>query len=340
MRGFFRWFFFSAFLLLPAQAVDLYGTDFSTFTAGPDQIVGTDGWVGTHAGQDRSGILAEADHAIAGIGNAAYLGGNTTSITSGGNSVFVRKSYAYNPVPAGNEVITIRLLTGIKDSIGFTRDNFEVLIYNNNSLGGGPAGAFPLAGIQFDNSQINTLTGRPFQTVYRYSYESFSQSLRYFNTGVNFVYDALQVLELRINFRMNLWTATLDTVPLFSDLPFYTGPNARNLGSLLIQCRPSSLFAPGSNYLLFDDLTVRAEPPPALLPPEILYTAGSGARLSWFQEAGYTYEIRYSDDLTLWNPGLPGAISVATATGFTGALTDSVSNLSRRFYRLSRALPP
>lgn len=344
--------FLAAVAASSVRALDLYSTDFSNFTFGADRIAGapasgispaipaTDGWTGSHAGQDRSGILSEADHAIPGIENAAYLGGNTGTILTGGAAMFVRKTFNFVPVTAGNEVVTIRVLAGIKNSSGLTRDNFEFLIYNNNSLGGGTAGAFPLAGIQFDNSRVNPLTASPYRAVYRYGYDTASQTVRYVDTGVTFVYDTLQELEIRINFRTNLWSAWIDTVPLFSDITCYLGPYARNLGSLVAQCRASTTFAPGSNYMLFDELSVDAAPPAEVTTPELTYVKESGAKLSWYQEAGYQYEIRYADDLTLWKTGLPGAIATASSTGFTGTLTDSDTGLSKRFYKLIRTTPP
>jgi hypothetical protein len=347
--------FLIAAALLPVRAVELYTTDFSNFTPGADRIAGapasgsspaipaTDGWTGSHAGQDRSGILAEADHAILGIGNAAYLGGNTNPILTGSAAMFVRKTFNYNPVTAGNEVVTIRVLAGLKDSTGLTRDNFEFLIYNNNRLENSslPAGAFPLAGIQFDNSRINPQTSSPYKAVYRYGYDTASQTVRYVDTGITFVYDTLQELEIRINFRTNLWSAWLDTVPLFSDITCYIGPYARNLGSLLIQCRATTTIAPGSNYLLFDDLSINAEPPDAVTAPELTFTTAAGARLRWFQEAGYRYEIKYANTLSgPWLTGLPGAISTAGSTGFTGTLTDATATgAARRFYQLTRSPP-
>lgn len=339
------------FLCLTLQAtpaVDLYSTGFENFTPGPDRIAGapaagipsTDGWTGTHAGQDRSGILSETGHAIPGVGHAAYVGGNTTAIITGGAAMYVRKSFNYQPVAAGNEVVSIRVLAGIKDSSGLTRDNFDFLIYNNNSLGGGAAGAFPLAGIQFDNSQINPATLRPYQAIYRYSYDTVSQSMRYTNTGGTFVYDTLQELEIRINFRTNLWSASLDTVPLFSDIPFYSGPNARNLGSLLVQCRANSTFAPGGNYLLFDDLSVDASPPVEVIPPDLTYSAVDGVHLRWLQEAGYRYEVRLSDQLNSWQTAPGGTAATATATGYTGSLTDATAvGMPRRFYQIMRTTP-
>ena len=346
------WLFLALAATPSLRAVELYSTEFGNFTPGADRIAGapasgtspaipaTDAWTGSHAGQDRSGILAEEEHAIAGIGNAAYLGGDTSAIFSGGAAMFVRKTFNYVPVTAGNEVVTIRVLAGIKDSSGLTRDNFEFLVYNNNSLGGGAAGAFPLAGIQFDNSRINPQTTGPYQAVYRYGYDTASQTVRYVDTGVTFVYDTLQELEIRINFRTNLWSAWLDTIPLFTDITCYIGPYARNLGSLVVQCRASATFAPGSNYMLFDDLSVNADPPAAVTEPDLTFTAASGVRLSWFQEAGYRYEIRYADSPDFWKTGLAGASTTAADTGFTGHLTDpSAGTMARRFYQLTRTAP-
>ncbi len=332
-----------------APAVDLYETGFENFTPGADRIAGasasggngaipgTDGWTGTHGGQDRSGILAESGHALPGVGNAAYLGGNTASILTGGSAIYVRKVFNYQPVAAGQEVVTLRVMAGIKDSTGLTRDNFEFLLYNNNALSGG-SGAYPLAGIQFDNSQINSATLKPYQAVYRYGYDTATQSLRYVNTGVTFLYDTLQELELRINFRTNRWSAALDDVPLFSDLVFYAGPQSLNLGSLLVQCRPTLTFAPGSNYLLFDDLSVTAAGPLATAPPDLAYDPSSGAKLRWLQEAGYRYQVRFSDGLSAWQSA--AAPAAADTTGYSGSWADPAARTARRrFYQVLRTAP-
>ena len=43
-----------------------------------------------------------------------------------------------------------------------------------------------------------------------------------------FLYDVLMELIVRINFRTNRWTATLDGVDIFSDEVFYSGTLARS----------------------------------------------------------------------------------------------------------------
>lgn len=333
-----------------AHATELYTTGFENFTPGADRIAGasaqgipaTDGWTGSHAGQDRSGIMAEADHALPGIGNAAYIGGNTAPIASGGATLFVRKTLNSQPwAPPGSkeEIVTIRTLVGIKDSTGGFRDNFEVVIYNNNALSGG-SGAFPIAGIQFDNSQLNPATLRPWQNIYRYSYDTGAAQMRYVSTGATFVYDTLQALEIRINYRANRWSATLDSVPLFSDLTFYSGPQSLNLGSVLFRCQVTSLISPGGNYMLFDDLFISMESLPAPEPPDIVHSILTGSALRWAQEAGYGYELQWSEEMSLWQSvsGSPSASPVST--GYTGSLTDASSaGVAQRFYRLLRTDP-
>jgi len=333
-------------------AVDFYATGFENFTPGPDRIAGapatgtsaaipaTDGWTGSHAGQDRSGILAESSHALPGIGNAAYVGGNTAAIFTGGSNIYVRKILNRQPVTEGNEIVTLRALVGLKDSAGqviLTRDNFEILIYNYTP---GSSAAVELGGLQFDNSQISTSTGKPYQAVYRYAWDPARQAMAYTATGATFVYDTMQAVEIRINYRTNKWAATLDGVPLFTDLDFYKGTAALNLGSILVKCKVTNTFLPGSNYLLFDDLEISAAAPEAALPPDLTLVPGSGAQLRWWQEAGYRYEIRRTDALGTWVTAAGGAATAATSTGYTGTVTDSSAlGIPRRFYKLIRTLP-
>ena len=343
-------------LLTAAAAGDFYATGFENFTAGADRIAGapasgtsplipaTDSWTGSHAGQDRSGIMAESSHALPGLGNAAYLGGNTSAIFSGGSIIFVRRSLNRQPAVEGNEVVTIRALVGIKDSSGLTpqlttRDDFEILIYGNNALSGG-SGSAVLGGIQFDNSQLSTTTGLPYKAIYRYFWNPAKNAMDYSYTSVDFVYDTMQSFEIRINYRTNKWSAYFQTVPLFSDLDFYKGPAALNLGSILLQCKVTSPFLPGSNYLLFDDLSISGEAPEAATAPELTYLGGTGVQLRWLQEAGYRYEIRQSDTLGSWRTATGGAAAAASSTGFTGLLTDiSATGVSRRYYQLIRTFP-
>ena len=207
---------------LPLWGEELYFTGFDSFTAGFDTIVGKDGWTGSaHTGQKLSGVDAETTHGVAGIGNAAFIGGNTAVLApSYSKTVNLRKAMNIDPVTLGEEVVLFRVNVGIKDSTSTRRDNFEFAFYNQ-------AGQL-LGFIQFDNSTLDSTTSLPSQTIWRSTYSG--TALTKISTGAVFYYDLLMELVVRVNFRTNRWTASLDGVDLFTDEVFYGGPLARNLG--------------------------------------------------------------------------------------------------------------
>lgn len=91
-----------------------------------------------------------------------------------------------------------------------------------------------LGGIQFDNSTLD-LTGMPRRLIYRLSWNASSNSFQYVLTALTFLSETLEPLEIRINFRTNLWSACLSNVPVFQDIPFYTGSSTKNFGSTLVK---------------------------------------------------------------------------------------------------------
>jgi hypothetical protein len=104
---------------------ELYYTGFDSFPTGYDTIAGTDSWLGSTAfsGLKMSGVDAEATHGIIGIGNAAFIGGNSTATpAAAGRSINVRRNVNVDPVALNEEILTFRSLVGIKDSSssGFT----------------------------------------------------------------------------------------------------------------------------------------------------------------------------------------------------------------------------
>jgi hypothetical protein len=335
--------------LLPAG--EIYYTGFENFTPGPDTIAGTDGWTGSssHAGRDLSGILAETSHLVSGIGNAAYIGGNNSVFPVGvtNRTVNVRRAFNLDPVALGQEIAQLHVNLGIKDStysgLITRRDNFDIAFYN----GGGQLLGF----IQFDNTTIDTITQFPAQKIWRSSWNGTEWTKM--DTGINYFHDELLSLRVRINFRTNRWSATLDDLSLFADQTFYTGSNARNLGSVAVQMQVAGTApipgtvpvqmgpAPGDNYLLFDDFALRLDP----VPEPVIYgttfsTAGS-PQLTWLTEALYRYQVQYTDDLSQpWKSDLPNSSSTATATGVSPVFTDgTAAGKSKRYYRIARTLP-
>jgi hypothetical protein len=350
IRSLLRATLFAWLLQLPLLGGELYYTGFDAFTTGFDTIVGKDGWTGSssHTGLKLSGIDAESTHGVAGIGNAAFIGGNSTVLApSVSKTVNVRKAITIDPVALGEEVVLLRVNAGIKDSTTATitrRDNFEFAFYNQSSQ--------LLAFIQFDNSTIDSTTQLPAQTVWRSTYDSTIPGLTKVSTGGVFYYDLLMELVVRINYRTNRWSASLDGVDLFTDEVFYSGPNTKNLGVVAAQMQITATAmnavthivgpAPGDNYMLFDDFGVHADPVPD---PAILTFARDPQtgiiQLTWLSEALYKYQVEYTDDPALpWKSDLSASLITPADTGASPVFTDtSAAGKSRRFYRIRRSLP-
>jgi hypothetical protein len=336
---------FSALLAVqdPARAGEAYYTGFPTppFTVGADTIRLTDGWSGpvVFAGKALSGVLSETLHGVKDIGNAAYLGGNPARVAGvSTKSVYLRRAVDLDPVALGQEVASFSVVFGIKDSTvdsNFRRDNFEFLVYNKNFQ--------PLAGIQFDNSTIDSLTGLPQRSINLLYWNGTGPTgLVYTNTGYTFLPETMEVLDFRINFRTNRWTVTLGGTPLFQDISFYTGPNPRNLGSVLAQMQVTNTYPsstdiyPGDNYMLFDDYRVSTDPVTVTL--ESSWTTSGTFKLDWNEEWGHQYRLQHSPDCANWFD-FTDTIHTATVTG-DNSHTDTTSPLPlKRFYRVQRVAP-
>ncbi len=359
-----------AALLSPlAQADVLYTTGFETFTSntslyphlGDDKIVEDtpDVWLGSTSasyGVGRSGVDSESVHAFPGLGNAGFIGGTySQGVSLPGKSLNVRvpllrtPPYYYSPVTSSKEVVFISALVGIKDSttgVSFLkyRDNFELFIMNGATTATGTGTV--LAAIQFDNHTLDS-QGAPQQLVFRTQSSAGSTNLSYVSTGGYFIYDNMQLITVRINFRTNKWSSSLDGIPLFSDLTFYTGSAPLNLGAVGFRMNfgdatpflSNYICNSGNNYMLFDDLRIEAEDRPQVaFTSEVKKTPGSFA-LSWNAEAGYRYNVYGSTTMGSWSLLTPTPLTATQTTDFT--FTDTtVTGVTRRFYKLGPPLFP
>jgi hypothetical protein len=329
-------------------AGELYYSGFDSFAVGNDTIAGSDGWTGSssHAGLQLSGVDSETDHLVAGIGKAAFIGGNNGILApSVSRTVNVRKSFNIDPVAQGNEVARFHATFGIKDSTyagSLTRrDNFEFAFYNSSGQ--------LIAFLQFDNSTLTPGAQQaPAQKIWRSNYQG--GSLVKVDTGVTFFYDVLMELSVRINFRTNRWSVILGDLAIFNDQPFYTGPNLRTLGTVAAQLQivgtavnPVTMQsgpAPGDNYMLFDDFAVRVDPVPAPTFFAFALTPGGEAHFAWQMEALYLYKVQYSEDMIVWANDLPGSSMTATLTGQSPIFSDvTATGRKRRFYRVTQMVP-
>lgn len=326
--------------LYSAQAGEAYYTGFESppFSVGADTIRGTDSWAGPtiFGSKALSGILSEAQHGVVGIGNAAYLGGNPSRVTGvGSKQVYLRRPVNIDPVALGQEVASFSVVFGIKDSTStssFRRDNFEFQVWNNSGQ--------LLAGIQFDNSTLDSLTGLPQRSIYLLYWNG--TSFVYTNTGYTFLPETLELLDFRINFRTNRWTVSLGGSPLFQDIAFYSGLNAKNFGSVSAQMQVRNTYPlstdiyPGDNYMLFDDYQVRTDPVTVALASS--WTDTGACKLVWNEEYGHQYRLQYSSDCTTWSD-FTGTIHTAAATSDFSYTDTTTPRPAKRFYQVRRNYP-
>lgn len=321
--------------LQAAVAGEVYFTGFESppFVVGDDKIAGTDGWTGSHAGLKLHGILSESSHGVLQLGNAAVLGGNPQTAASTNKNVYVRRAVNLDPLALNQEVVTFRVACGLKDSAAaLRRDNFEFLIYNANST------PQLLGGIQFDNTTLDTTTLKPRRLLYRLSWNG--TAFQYLNTGSTFFPETMEALEYRINFRTNRWSASLGGVPLFEDVTFYTGTAAKTLGSVVVQMKVTNTnplnnyLMPGDNYLLFDGYSLRTD---AVTTGVEVNRSGNGQPvITWNEEAGYSYILQRSDNLTTWTNVVSRS---AVSTGDFSHTDTNTPVPARRYYRVKRSYP-
>ncbi len=321
----------------------IYETDFENFPLGDETIRGTDGWSGTHTNLKLYGIAPEVTtnaiqgHAVEGLKNAAFIGSNSAPLpTAVSDTVIVFRRYDVDPVLTNREVMSFSVLLGFSDSTGLTavtpRDNFQFSIYNNAS----PSAR--LATIQMDNATLSPLAPEPLRNIYRTA----GAGLALTNTNVTFLYDTVQVLGVRVNFKTNRWSAYLGELAIFENQIFHQAGRALTLGSIsaemVIKRSALSQRFPGDNYMLFDDWSVSLDPLSKLQVES--FSRAPRPLLSWASEPGYSYQVQYADVLTgPWLNNLTGSKQTATAGGFM-SYTDPTATLpTRRFYRVVPSFP-
>ncbi len=299
-------------------ANELYFTDFDSFTAGNDQWVGTDGWLGISTGVGAHGI---DDGIVPALGKTAFIGFNQPSSTF----VTVLRPINYDPLANGTPKIRFESFLGIEDSTNGRRDSFFVSFYNI-------AGAF-LASIRFANEDASFGIWRLDGTTQT-------------DTAVDFINGELHLLFAEIDFSTNTWSADLDGIPLFTNATFNATGQTLNFGSAAAEWQLASagVAGYGDNWMLVADWSIRSVSPgenPFRI-REIDLNASNQPVLQWLGECGFNYQFYYSDDgMLTWKSDLPGSV-------FSGILVDGVLSYtdetapvpSQRQFRVVRSEAP
>jgi len=153
----------------------------------------------------------------------------------------------------------------------------------------------------------------------------------FFSTGTAFDKSQPYKLVLTMNFKGNLWSATLNGLPVVNAKPITTVGSALDLGDIDAVWVIRTPDAPGNNYMFFDNYRVVADPissiPPTL---QIVSRLSNGATvLQLYGEPGLSYTIDASSDLVSWT-----AMKVVNTTDGVADYVDSTAaNFNLRFYR-------
>lgn len=314
----------------PLGAELLYSTDFdppSNFTPGPDNWVGTEGWLGNSTGVGAHGI---DDDQVVELGKTAYIGHYQPTSTL----VSVYKHLDHDPVVEGTDRIRLTALLGIEDSTNGEYDSFFISFYNIS-------GAF-LGAVRFANEVASFGVWR---------LKGVAGGVEQFDTKVEFIHGELHLLFVEIDFQNNRWQADLDGIELFRGATFTGAGKDRDLGAIAVEWQLAKVGVPpedptayfGDNWMLFADCSVWAVPPGEY--PFVVDTIGKNPSgqtiLTWTGEPGWTYQVEYSADLDSWHSDLPGSffddITVPTQLSFTDPTNPQAIG---RFYRVARNVMP
>ncbi len=302
--------------LIPARAqqgATVYATDFNSFPLGDDTVVGTDGWNGNNTGLGVHGT----DAFITGLGRSVFLGGVRPATTF--TTLF--RTVNFDAVEDGTPVVVIDAAIGIQDSTNGRRDSFFLSVYNIS-------GQF-LGALEFDNTPLGFGLWR-------------SDGVSSFDTGEAFVRNELMLVTARIDLAANTWSVFIDdNPPIFEDAPFNASGQALDLGSVAFEWKLAAALPGGfgDNFMLFDDLGIRAFPaedPRAFTITSITRASPStGATITWLAEPGFSYQVEYSSDLSSWLTDLPDSSHQAPASTTSYTFTDPAP-ANARFYRVVR----
>ncbi|MEZ5301035.1 MAG: hypothetical protein R3F11_10345 [Verrucomicrobiales bacterium] len=310
-------------LISVAEGGEIYRTDFETFPVGDNQLVGTEGWLGTDDGSNVHGI---DDNIVPGIGKSAFLGGGGTPSST---FVSVYQPLDVDPLALDRPIIEFYAVIAFADSSNNLRDNFYFSIYNTSGE--------LLGAVNFDN----TLTSNPQdpqnpigQKILWYD------GVAFHDTGLTFLHDELLEFRFQIDLRANTWTAVLGEAVLFADEIFHAGDLEVDLGRVSADWQISFVNSitqrplPGNNWMLFDDWIVTLRPA-----FEIAHFSAPGRapQIRWIGEDGYRYYVEHNDgDGAGWLRDLPDSLFEPPAEAEISFQDKSAILPERRLYRVAR----
>lgn len=266
-------------------------------------LIGQGGWVGYGSGGN--GLVSDF---FAGEGQHAFVG--FVAPTNNGDFLNVWRPVNYVPGATNSPKVRFSVLMSVEDSSArANRDDFRWSVYN--------ARGDRLFSLDFDNDSlgINYLL----------------DDGKFVATGRSFTNSQSYLLEVRMDFSTNRWSASLGGIGLTTNLPITTASAPLDFGDVDAVWAIRTPGSPGDNFMVFDNYRVEAETAETvrpsvealgLLPNKDFVVRCRGA-------TGVAYILQGSEDLKSWTPLKTNSIPV---DGYFDHADKA--GVSRRFYRL------
>ncbi|MFN0068134.1 MAG: hypothetical protein ACKVYV_10910 [Limisphaerales bacterium] len=299
----------AAWFAAPAPAVDrvLYSTGFEPaegFQSGLT-LVGQGGWIGSASWGNGlvTGVFADR-------GQQAFVGFNAPTNTGGVLNAWRPLDYTPGGTNPPVVVFTTRLAVIDSTQVGPSRDRFRWSVYNRATQ--------RLCALEFDNETL--------QINY-----ALDDGAGFRDSGLTFTNSALYELELRLDFAVNRWAASLTGVTLVADQPLTTVTNSLTLGDIDAVWEHAKPAVPGDNYMAFDDFKVVAtggEPPAPPTLQALQYLPPAGFLLRVTGRPGVSYIVEGTTNFVHWT-----ALKTNTAPDGVFEYLDATGGRPWRFYR-------
>ena len=284
----------------------IFSTGFERGEGYDDQfvLVGQSGW--QSFGSGGNGLVTNF---FDGLGQQAFIG--LTGPTNATETFSVLRPFNFVADTAHQPIATFSVLMSIAESTSTNRDDFRWSVYNTTQQ--------RLFSLDFDG----VTHGVNF---------ALDDGAGFFSTGVGFTNSEIYELVISFNFARNLWSASLNNLPVVNSKPISTRfDTTLNLGDIDAVWSIRTPGKAGDNYMLFDEYVVTAQSLPSIPPTlEAIQRLADGQFLLRLHgETGLKYAVEASLDLLHWIE----VKTLPTTDGTADFLDGAATNLTARFYR-------
>lgn len=282
-----------------------------------DLITGHDGWLGSVNGAggplfDKGNGLVEGDFFDEPGRQLAFIGFSLPDSVETVEFFNLLHPVIITNFPDSAPIIHFEVTMEIADSTNNERDVFSWSAYNSNGD--------VLFSLDFDNQT----------KVISYILNDDKGAI---DTGYKF--DHIRIYDLRIsmNFRRNLWCATMNETVIVNNQPITTKDAELTFSGIDAVWAISAPGSPGDNHMFFDNYSITRAGPPRIAPRVNVQGILPDGKcvLRVFGELDAEYQIEASSDLNIWTPIKTGRTSADE--GILDVVDDQASLFPARFYR-------